>query len=143
MARGKSRTDDQPHPVDIKVGLRMRQRRMMLGMSQSHLGQSLGLTFQQIQKYERGANRVSASKLHEMSRCLGVPITYFFEASTGEAARRPGLAEAQAEYVVGDSPGAKRETLRLVRAFQRIHDPVLRRKLYEMAKALSKPKKPR
>ncbi|TNM59892.1 helix-turn-helix domain-containing protein [Aliirhizobium smilacinae] len=77
-------TQDGPHPVDIYVGQRVRMRRNQLGMSQSTLGDGLGLTFQQVQKYERGANRISTSKLYEIATVLSVPITYFFEDLTLE-----------------------------------------------------------
>lgn len=78
MARGSVKTDG-PHPVDIHVGQRVRMRRNQLGMSQTSLGEGLGITFQQVQKYERGTNRISTSKLYEMATVLSVPITYFFE----------------------------------------------------------------
>jgi transcriptional regulator with XRE-family HTH domain len=124
----------KPNPVDVHVGARMRERRTLMGVSQERLGTALGLTFQQVQKYERGANRVSASRLHDLSRVLEVPITYFFEGQAGGAGRR-GLREAPASYEAGDAR-ARRGAMELMRAYDAISEPQLRRKLVDMAKAL-------
>jgi len=135
-ARGK------PDPVDIHVGNRVRQRRTLMGMSQEKLGIALGLTFQQVQKYERGANRMGASRLHQISKILDVPVEYFFDELPKEIASLPprsalaGLAEG-AEPVRND-PLAKRETLELVRAYYKIGDPRVRKRLFELTKALGK-----
>jgi transcriptional regulator with XRE-family HTH domain len=102
------------------------------------LGEALGLTFQQVQKYERGANRIGASRLHQLSRVLDVPVSYFFdEMEAPGAARGVGLAEAKGADYEAD-PMMKRETLELVRAYYRILDPGVRKKLFELAKALAK-----
>ena len=108
----------KPHPVDIHVGSRVRQRRTLLGMSQEKLGDAVGLTFQQIQKYERGANRIGCSRLYEFSKVLDVPVAYFFEdmpvnvlVGRGGRGRGRGLAENAAEYQDEKDPLAKRETL--------------------------------
>jgi len=112
-------------------------------MSQEKLGEAIGLTFQQVQKYERGVNRVGASRLYELSRVLDVPVSFFFEdfAAAAEAAptaRRGGLSEAPAEaYEADGSPVVKRETLELVRAYLRIADPQTRRRLFDLAKAIA------
>ncbi|MDA0239837.1 MAG: helix-turn-helix transcriptional regulator [Proteobacteria bacterium] len=95
---------DGPHPIDVHVGRRMREKRTLLGLSQSHLAEKVGLTFQQIQKYERGTNRISASRLWQLSEILGVPIAWFFEDIGGGAP-------------VNDSVAAKTETLKLARYF--------------------------
>ncbi len=92
MAKSKllfGRGTGTPHPVDVHVGARVRLRRTLLGMTQSGLGDALGLTFQQVQKYEHGTNRISASRLYEMSRALDVPIEYFFEDMSPEVAASP------------------------------------------------------
>lgn len=130
---------DKPNPTDVHVGGRVRLRRTLLGMSQERLGDALGLTFQQVQKYERGANRIGASRLFDLSRVLDVPVSYFFEemdgASPGRA--RAALAEEKASDYEPD-PMIKRETLELVRAYYRIGDPHVRRRVFELAKALAK-----
>jgi transcriptional regulator with XRE-family HTH domain len=127
-----------PNPTDVHVGARVRLRRTLLGMSQEKLGEALGLTFQQVQKYERGANRIGASRLHQLSRVLDVPVAYFFdEMEAPGGARGMGLAEAKAGDYEAD-PMMKRETLELVRAYYRILDPGVRKKLFELAKALAK-----
>jgi len=110
-------------------------------LSQEKLGDALGLTFQQVQKYERGANRVGASRLFDLSRVLDVPVSFFFDdmdASTAEQAPRlrVGLSEVPADSYVPD-PLAKRETLELVRAYYRITDPGVRKRLFELAKSLA------
>jgi transcriptional regulator with XRE-family HTH domain len=133
----------KPNPVDIHVGQRIRLRRTLLGMSQEKLGEALGLTFQQVQKYERGANRVGSSRLYQLARVLDVPVSYFFEEMSAETTARakagvndPGLAEDASEVYQAD-PMTKRETLELVRAYYRITDPKLRRRLFDMTKALA------
>jgi transcriptional regulator with XRE-family HTH domain len=129
---------DSPHPIDIHVGMRLRQRRTLVGMSQEKLGAALGLTFQQVQKYERGANRISASKLHEVATALSVPISYFFEGlgSTALAVNIPGVSESQQAPFEEDYL-ERRETLELVRAYYRINDPNIRRRFYDLLKAIS------
>src|SRR5579872_2802569 len=111
------RKTDRPNPIDVHVGSRVRLRRNMLGLSQEKLGEAIGLTFQQVQKYERGANRVGASRLHELSRVLDVPVVFFFDAM--DPVRAPaipdGFSEAPAETFESD-PLRKRETVELVEA---------------------------
>lgn len=129
-----------PNPIDVHVGSRVRLRRTLLGLSQEKLGEAIGLTFQQVQKYERGANRIGASRLFDLSRVLDVPVGYFFEDISDEvAARSPrlirGLAETPEPYE--PDPMAKRETLELVRAYYRIREPKVRKRLFEMTKALA------
>ena len=129
----------KPNPVDIHVGSRVRLRRTMLGMSQEKLGEAIGLTFQQVQKYERGANRIGASRLFELSRVLDVPVSFFFDDMPSDAGiriSRPHDGE-EAETVELD-PMAKRETLELVRAYYRITEPGVRKKVFELAKALAR-----
>ena len=128
-----------PNPIDVHVGTRVRLRRTLLGMSQEKLGDALGLTFQQVQKYERGANRIGASRLYDLSRVLETPISYFFEemgADVQSASPRHmvGATDEPAEAVADKM--ARRETLELVRAYYRISDPSVRRHVYDLAKAL-------
>lgn len=130
-----------PNPVDVHVGGRVRLRRTLLGMSQEKLGEALGLTFQQVQKYERGANRIGASRMFDLSRVLDVPVSFFFDdMSSDTAAKSPrrtvGLAEQPVEPFEPD-PMAKRETLELVRAYYRIKDPSVRKRVFELTKALA------
>jgi transcriptional regulator with XRE-family HTH domain len=133
--------DGKPSPIDVHVGSRIRLRRTLLGMSQERLGDALGLTFQQVQKYERGVNRVGASRLFDLSRVLDVSISFFFDdlpdslAGPNVPARRnPGLHDMQDPF--GDDTMSRRETLELVRAYYRIGDPAMRKKLFELIKSM-------
>lgn len=130
----------RPNPVDEHVGKRVRLRRQLLGMSQEKLGGALGLTFQQVQKYERGANRIGASRLFEMSRVLDVPVAFFFDEMDGEVRRGrrksggvAGFAEESAAFE--SDVFSKRETLELVRAYNRIGSPAVRKRLFDLMKA--------
>lgn len=136
---GRSRTG-KPNPVDIHVGGRVRLRRTLLGLSQEKLADAIGLTFQQVQKYERGANRIGASRLFELSRVLDVPVSFFFEEMApdlaGHFGHASGLAEpAQAAYETDAM--ARRETLELVRAYYRISNPQVRKKVAELVKLMA------
>jgi transcriptional regulator with XRE-family HTH domain len=139
---------EAPRPVDLHVGRRLRLRRSLVGMSQERLAELLGITYQQVQKYERGANRIGSSRLHDIARFLDIPVAWFFDEMVDQP--RPGLAEDGATGFVYDMPDAAqaepaadeaatfgRETLEMVRAFNRIGDPVVRRRLYELAKTLA------
>ena len=131
-----------PNPVDIHVGARLRLRRTLLGQSQEKLGAALGLTFQQVQKYERGANRMGASRLFQFCEILGVPITYFFDEmpsglKTAKAQVVKGLSD-QGQAVPDTDPLARRETLELVRAYYKIADPRVRKRLFELVKSLGR-----
>jgi len=127
----------KPNPIDIHVGSRIRLRRNMLGMSQEKLGESLGITFQQIQKYEKGTNRVGASRLQAISTILSVPVSFFFEDAPGhETGGNRGLAEdSSTTYVVDFLNSA--EGLQLNRAFVKIADARVRRKVVDLVKALA------
>ena len=145
---------DQPNPIDIEVGRRLKRRRTLLGVSQERLGELLGVSYQQVQKYERGTNRIGSSRLYDICRILDVPAGYFLDdAPEPPPFAQPsplayGLAEAPAGFSF-DGPAApaapapepaaadERETLELVRAFRRIRDPVVRRRLFELTKALA------
>lgn len=124
--------NDGPDPVDIHVGQRVRARRKMLGLSQTQLGQELGVTFQQVQKYERGTNRIGSSRLFRMSSTLDVPIGYFFE---GAETKMPGYNSI--EDTMGDGVFEREETQELVDAYYRIGDPRIRKKVLGLARLLS------
>ena len=129
----------KPNPVDVHVGSRVRLRRTMLGMSQEKLGEAISLTFQQVQKYERGANRIGASRLFELSRVLDVPVSFFFDDMPSEAALRASRTHAGEDgETLALDPMAKRETLELVRAYYRITDSGVRKKVFELTKALAR-----
>jgi transcriptional regulator with XRE-family HTH domain len=140
--RGGRPKIDSPSPVDLHVGSRVRLRRTLLGMSQEKLGNAVGLTFQQIQKYERGANRIGASRLFDMASVLDVPVQFFFDdmpvAETVAEDYRPPSGSPEPNIAALDQdPMAKRETLELVRTYYRIPNANLRRKLFDLAKALA------
>ena len=125
------------HPVDIHVGTRLRQRRTLLGMSQTKLGEAVGLTFQQIQKYERGTNRMGSSRLYEFGKVLDVPVSHFFEEMPSNvlaAKIKPGRHGAPPER--GFDPLIKRETLELVRAYYKIRATGVRKRVSDMVRAL-------
>jgi transcriptional regulator with XRE-family HTH domain len=126
----------RPNPIDIHVGSRVRLRRITLGMSQEKLGGRLGITFQQIQKYERGTNRVSASRLQEAARALGVPAAYFFEDAPGDAPAIVGDTERGFSAIVAFllTP----EGVGLNRAFSRIRDSKIRRRMIDLVKAIAR-----
>lgn len=129
-----------PSPVDEHAGERVRMRRKMLGMTQTGLGDAIGLTFQQVQKYERGANRISASRLCDLSRVLDVSIDYFFEdmptavAASSLATKKRGKAKKPPSHE--PDPMTKRETLEFVRAYYKIEDANVRQRVRELIKAL-------
>jgi transcriptional regulator with XRE-family HTH domain len=125
-----------PNPIDKYVGSRVRMRRMMLGMSQEKLGNALGLTFQQVQKYEKGTNRIGASRLQQISNILQVPVSFFFEGAPEPAARSDEFAEAPSPLYVADFL-ATSDGLALTRAFMRIDDAKLRRKIVELVEQMA------
>ncbi len=136
---GYGRGTGKPHPVDVHVGARVRIRRAFLGMSQTKLGDAIGLTFQQVQKYERGANRIGSSRLYDVARVLDVPVEFFFEdmppavaASSPSQGRRKAKEPPSYEL----DPMAKQETLELVRAYYKISDPQVRKRLFAMVKVV-------
>ena len=143
MAKFKSRYGHGtgiPNPIDVHVGTRLRVRRKLLGMNQTNLGDAIGLTYQQVQKYERGANRISASRLFDLSRLFDVPIQFFFDdmpkavAVSSLATKKRGKAKKLPSYE--SNPMATRETLELVRAYYKIKDAEIRKRLYELTKAI-------
>ena len=139
----KPKTRGGPNPIDIHVGSRVRLRRTLLGMSQEKLGDAVELTFQQIQKYERGANRIGSSRLYQFSKVLQVPVSFFFddmpEAISGHP---PGLSESKGP-AYDDDRFARRETLELVRGYYRISDAATRKRLFELIKAVGQAQTPK
>lgn len=128
-----------PHPVDVYVGRRLRLKRTILGMSQEAVGKQIGVTFQQIQKYERGINRMGASRLFDFAKALGVQISYFFE-GYGDYAIEDGSAlamnEAEAPSFEHDKVN-NRETLEVMRAYYRIKNPSVRKRIVDLIKAMA------
>ncbi len=132
----------QASPIDVQVGTRVRLRRMLIGMSQERLGELLGLTFQQVQKYEKGVNRIGAGRLFQVAHILGVPIDYFYEGVNGVSEGAPGFAEPG-----GTSPPVMEflssgEGLQLSLAFMKIKDPKVRKRVLDLVKSLSDGEEP-
>ncbi|MEP4031730.1 helix-turn-helix transcriptional regulator [Roseibium polysiphoniae] len=125
-----------PNPIDIHVGSRVRLRRMMLGMSQEKLGEALGITFQQIQKYEKGTNRIGASRLQHIATILKVPVAFFFEDAPGTPEEAEGFGETQPTSYVVDFLSSS-EGLSLNKAFVRIENPKVRRRIVDLVRSLA------
>jgi transcriptional regulator with XRE-family HTH domain len=129
----------KPNPVDAHVGSRVRLRRMLLGMSQERLGESMGLTFQQVQKYEKGVNRIGASRLFQISKILDVPVQFFFEEAPNlgdGGGRLRGMAEPESESFILEFLNS-REGLELNRAFVKIGEAKVRKSIVELVRALA------
>ena len=129
-------TTKAPNPVDKYVGSRVRMRRIMLSMSQEKLGESLGLTFQQVQKYEKGTNRIGASRLQQIAEILQVPVSFLFEGGPSAPAQAGGMSEAPSPAYVADFL-ATSEGLALTRAFTRLTDPKLRRSIVDLVEQMA------
>ena len=125
-----------PNPVDKYVGSRVRMRRIMLGMSQEKLGEALGLTFQQVQKYEKGTNRVGASRLQQISEILQVPVSFLFDGGPSGLANTDGFSEGSSPSYVSDFL-ATSEGLALTRAFTRITDAKMRRSIVDLVEQIA------
>jgi transcriptional regulator with XRE-family HTH domain len=145
-ATGSPERESRSSPIDAHVGARIRLRRTLMGMSQERLGEALGLTFQQVQKYERGVNRVGASRLFDLSRVLDVPISFFFDdmpeplagahgGGYSNGSRVAGFAENQDGFGT-DELLNRRETLELVRAYYRINEPSVRKRVFDLIKSM-------
>lgn len=144
----KNKEESEPNLIDVHVGKRIRLRRNILHVTQQQLAEMLGLTFQQVQKYEKGQNRVGASRLWDISRVLNVPMSFFFEDMDERAAARSprmlhrnmdNLEELQEDHpVVDDDPMKRAETLELVRAYYKIPNRVVAKKLFDAIVLLSK-----
>ncbi len=142
----KERGSRRANPVDVHVGSRVRLRRMLLGMSQEKLGDQLGLTFQQVQKYEKGVNRIGASRLFDLAQVLGVPIQFFYdEAPAGSGVQSPaapGFGESKEETYVVDFLSS-RDGLELNKAFVRITNPRVRRSIVDLVRSLAQDDEPK
>ncbi len=127
-----------PNPTDKYVGSRVRMRRLMLEMSQEKLGEKLGLTFQQVQKYEKGTNRIGASRLQQISQILQVPVAFFFEGAPilSEGTKPEGVEDAPSPTYVSDFL-ATSDGLSLTKAFMRIPDPKLRRRIVDLVQQIA------
>ena len=146
-ARATRRRGAGPRLVDVHVGARVRLRRTLLGLSQGKLDEALDLTFQQVQKYERGANRIGSSRLFELSQILDVPVSYFFDDMPDDIKAKParrvsGLRD-RSQAVFESDELSRRETLELVRAYYKISDPRVRKRLFELTKSLADKQKKR
>jgi len=130
-------------PIDVHVGSRVRLRRTLLGLSQERLGEAVGLTFQQIQKYERGANRIGASRMYDLAHVLDVPVSFFFDDMPDDVKQRdavPVSVSGEDDEAAGAEPNPlnRRETLELVRAYYRITSARVRKRMFELVKAVAR-----
>ncbi len=135
MKRGRKRKDENegPNPIDIHVGSRVRFRRTLLGMSQEKLASAIGLTFQQVQKYERGLNRIGASRLWEISTVLKTPISFFFEEMKNTNTTKVSEKSEEIEF----DPMQRKETVDLIRMYYQIEDPKVAKKVFNLIKSLA------
>ena len=139
-----SKKKGRANSIDEHVGTRLRMRRALLGMSQERLAEQVGITFQQIQKYENGANRVSASRLYEFSKVLDIPVNFFFESYSNAAAGSDagqavyGMAENdQAAFEGSDDILKRKETIELIRVYYSIENPKVRKDLFKLVKTMA------
>jgi transcriptional regulator with XRE-family HTH domain len=133
---GSKMAKKSPNPIDKHVGSRVRMRRMMLGMSQEKLGGGLGITFQQVQKYEKGTNRIGASRLQHISHILQVPVALFFEGDPHQPGQPKGLGEASSPAYVSEFL-ATSDGLALTKAFMRIEEPKVRRRIVDLVQEIA------
>jgi transcriptional regulator with XRE-family HTH domain len=137
---GKIKTKGTPSDIDVHVGQRMRVRRSLLGFSQEKLAEAIGITFQQIQKYERGTNRVSAGRLFELSKVLNVPVSYFFDQMSGaELGDSPayGLSDNEQDGFESEDIMTSKETLELIRTYYSIENPEMRKDIMKFIKSMA------
>jgi transcriptional regulator with XRE-family HTH domain len=125
-----------PDPIDLHVGTRVRSRRLLVGLSQEKLGDALGVTFQQVQKYEKGSNRIGASRLQQASKILGVPVNFFFEGAPTDGALAAGFSEPSEAIYMADFANTA-EGAQLINAFLRIKEPKLRKKIIDLVVAMA------
>ena len=129
----------QAHPVDVHVGRRLRLRRTIMGLSQDSIGKAIGVTFQQIQKYERGINRMGASRIYDFAKALNVPVSYFFEGygdDLGEPSHAYGMAESEAPAFEHEQI-SNRETMDVMRAYHKIKNPQVRKRIVDLIKSMA------
>jgi len=127
----------EPDPIDVHVGKRVRKRRTFLGKSQTNIGEALGLTFQQIQKYERGANRIGSSRLLKLSKLLKVPVVYFFEEMPDQLRRDALSFKGEKPEPFDQNQLSTDETLELVRSYYKIKNPKVRKRIFEFIKSVA------
>ena len=141
MPKGKRRKTGPkvgPNPIDIHVGARLKLRRHLMGISQTQLGDAVGLTFQQVQKYERGSNRVGCSRLFEFSKILTVPISYFFDDMPKEISGKNPVNLGNADNDNANDPLKSPETKELAEAYYRIPNPKVRKEVFELFKEIAR-----
>ena len=129
----------QAHPVDVHVGRRLRLKRTIMGLSQESIGKAIGVTFQQIQKYERGINRMGASRLYDFARALHVPVSYFFEGYGDELSDHSplyGMAESESP-AFEHAAISNRETMDIMRAYHKIKNPQVRKRIVDLIKSMA------
>jgi transcriptional regulator with XRE-family HTH domain len=129
----------QAHPVDVHVGRRLRLKRTIMGLSQETIGKAIGVTFQQIQKYERGINRMGASRLYDFAKALHVPVSYFFEGYGDELSENSpvyGMAESESLGFEHESI-SNRETMDIMRAYHKIKNPHVRKRIVDLIKSMA------
>ena len=129
----------EPNPIDRNVGNRLRMQRILLNMSQEKLGEALGITFQQVQKYEKGINRISASRLQQISQILNGPPSFFFQNATGKSTggdETKGVLDISASQYIVDSLSTS-EGLNLNRAFARISEPKIRKRIVDLVTTIA------
>jgi transcriptional regulator with XRE-family HTH domain len=129
-------TKKSPNPIDKHVGARVRMRRMMISMSQEKLGEKLGITFQQIQKYEKGTNRIGASRVQQIANVLGVPVSFFFEGAPVPDGSIGGFSESASPAYVSDFL-ATSDGLALTKAFMKVTDSKVRRRIVDLVEAIA------
>ena len=137
MAPAAKRLQGKPNPIDVHVGSRVRLRRTLLGMSQEKLADAVGLSFQQIQKYERGTNRIGSSRLYQFAQVLDVPVSFFFDGMPTEGPAKPQMASEAVLDPFEQDQFTRRETLELVRAYYRIRDTRVRARIFDLVKAIA------
>jgi transcriptional regulator with XRE-family HTH domain len=136
--------DEGPDPIDRYVGTRIRGRRMGMRLSQTKLGQAIGVTFQQIQKYESGTNRVGASNLYKIAKTLGVDVSFFYDGMTPEAGSlvgMPGMADS-APMPIEANPMNSRESFELMHNYFRVADPMVRKRLLQLIRTIAQAGEP-
>jgi transcriptional regulator with XRE-family HTH domain len=141
MTDTPKKTKGKPNPIDIHVGNRLRVKRTLLGLSQEKLAEAIGITFQQVQKYERGTNRISASRLYQFAEVLNVPAAYFFESyslpATAGGSLAGGFSDNEQADFVDDDHLTKKETLELIKIYYSIQDPKIRKDLINIMKSMA------
>ncbi len=128
------------HDIDSHVGKRLKQRRTIMGLSQEAVAKAVGITFQQVQKYEKGSNAMNANRLYEFSRFMNVPVAYFFEGVEGASAAHnmaSGLSESSASAFEHENVASDRESLEVMKSFKRIKEPIIRKRLADLLRAVA------